>query len=88
MLIIRCTWCGDRAEIEFSYGGEADITRPISPETIDDEAWGDYLFMRKNPKGVAREQWNHAFGCRKWFLAERDNVSYRFVQAAPREAAS
>ena len=40
--------------------------------------WGDYLFMRKNPKGQHREQWLHAAGCRRWFNAERNTVSYRF----------
>ena len=47
MLIIKCPWCGDRDETEFSYGGEADIKRPVAPETLSDEEWGDYLFMRK-----------------------------------------
>lgn len=39
---------------------------------------GDYLFMRKNPKGMHHEQWRHASGCGRWFNALRDTVSYRF----------
>ena len=28
MFVIKCPWCGERAETEFSYGGEAGIVRP------------------------------------------------------------
>ena len=34
--------------------------------------------MRKNPKGLHREQWLHSQGCRRWFNAERHTVSYVF----------
>jgi sarcosine oxidase, subunit delta len=76
MLLIECPWCGPRAETEFSCGGEADIARPLETEKLSDKEWGDYLFMRKNPRGVHREQWNHAQGCRRWFKVQRDTVSY------------
>ena len=33
--------------------------------------------MRKNPRGLHHEQWHHAAGCRRWFNAERDTVSYK-----------
>lgn len=79
MFLITCPWCGPRAESEFSCGGEAHIVRPPDPDALDDKAWGDYLFMRKNIKGLQREQWLHAAGCRRWFNAERDTVSYRFT---------
>ncbi|HGL5073582.1 sarcosine oxidase subunit delta family protein [Burkholderia multivorans] len=78
MLLIECPWCGLRAESEFSYGGEADIVRPIDTEKLTDREWGDYLFMRENTRGLHREQWNHAQGCRRWFNAERDTVTYQF----------
>jgi sarcosine oxidase subunit delta len=77
MLLIECPWCGPRAEIEFSCGGEAHIVRPPDAGSLSDEAWADYLFMRKNPRGAHREQWNHSAGCRRWFNVERDTVSYR-----------
>ncbi len=78
MLLIACPYCGERAEIEFSYGGEAGIPRPIETHLLSDEAWGKYLFMRKNPKGLHHEQWRHTSGCGRWFHALRDTVSYRF----------
>lgn len=80
MLQITCPWCGPRAESEFSCGGEAHIVRPLDTDALDDKQWGDYLFMRKNPKGQHFEQWHHSQGCRRWFNAERDTVTYRFKQ--------
>ncbi len=77
MLQIDCPWCGPRAEIEFSCGGEADIVRPADPFALSDKQWGDYLFMRHNTRGPHREQWCHTQGCRRWFIVERDTVTYR-----------
>ncbi len=77
MLLIECPWCGERDESEFSYAGEAHIVRPQETENLSDEAWADYLFMRKNPRGLHREQWLHTAGCRRYFNVERDTVSYQ-----------
>ena len=76
MLLITCPWCGPREEVEFSYGGEAHIARPEQPQSLSDEQWGEYLFVRTNPRGRHLEQWCHSHGCRQWFNAERDTVSY------------
>jgi sarcosine oxidase, subunit delta len=77
MFVLTCPHCrSSREEEEFSYAGEAFIARPLSPETIDDEAWGDYLFMRKNPKGWHWEMWSHAAGCRKFFVVKRNTASH------------
>ncbi len=75
MLLIECPWCGERAQSEFSYGGEAHIARPRNPAALSDEEWGDYVFFRNNPKGLHRERWVHAMGCRRWFNMARDTVS-------------
>lgn len=77
MLLISCPWCGPREESEFSYGGEAHIARPIDTDAMNDEQWGDYLFMRKNPRGLHKEQWMHTFGCRRWFNIERNTLTYQ-----------
>ncbi len=79
MLRIDCPYCGPRPEIEFRYGGEAHIARPDDPATLDDEQWADFLFMRRNTKGRFRERWVHAAGCRQWFNAVRDTVSYEIL---------
>jgi sarcosine oxidase subunit delta len=78
MLQINCPWCGKRAESEFTCGGEGGIVRPLATDTMSDAAWGDYVFMRKNPKGLHHEQWRHSSGCGRWFNALRDTVSYKF----------
>ncbi|MBS7807898.1 sarcosine oxidase subunit delta [Variovorax sp. PCZ-1] len=78
MLEIDCPFCGTRAETEFTHGGEGGIARPPNTETMSDEAWGDYVFMRKNIKGLRHEQWRHSSGCGRWFNALRDTVTYQF----------
>ena len=78
MFVIHCPYCGARAEHEFGYGHEAHIARPTldQQQTMSDAEWADYLFMRKNPKGVHYERWNHARGCRRWFNVARNTVSH------------
>ena len=79
MLLIECPWCGPRDETEYTYGGEAHIVRPPDPDALSDEEWGDYLFMRANPRGAHREQWCHTSGCRRWFNAERDTETNKVM---------
>ena len=77
MFQLHCPHCGElRDEQEFSYAGEAYIARPAAPDAVDDAAWGDYLFMRKNSRGWFWEQWMHASGCRKVFVVKRNTGSY------------
>jgi sarcosine oxidase subunit delta len=80
MLLIRCPWCGPRAEIEFRHGGEAHIARPSDPGMLDDEAWAAYLFFRTNPRGLHAERWIHQHGCQRWFNALRDTYTDAFVE--------
>ncbi len=79
MLLIDCPYCGPRPEIEFGYGGEAHLARPENPEALSDEEWAAYVYWRKNTKGVFHERWVHSHGCRRWFNAIRDTVSYRIL---------
>ncbi|WP_435248145.1 sarcosine oxidase subunit delta [Vibrio sp. nBUS_14] len=77
MLQIYCPYCEEiREEEEFHYVGEAHIVRPTSPNTISDENWGQYLFHRKNTKGLHDEMWFHSAGCRKFFNVTRDTLTY------------
>jgi sarcosine oxidase subunit delta len=81
MLLITCPVCGAEGdETDFHAGGEAHIARPATsdPTNISDAAQRDYLFMRKNPKGLHFERWRCDRGCGKWFHAARDTVSLRF----------
>jgi sarcosine oxidase subunit delta len=78
MLLIPCPYCGPRPELEFSHGGQAHIARPADPASISDEAWGHYLYMRANPKGVHAERWRHVHGCARFFNALRDTTTDQF----------
>ncbi len=74
MLTLRCPYCGaDCEETELAAGGEAHIER-FGPGSSDDE-FENYLFTRKNPKGVHFERWRHVYGCGKWFHAARCTVT-------------
>lgn len=76
MFVLFCPHCQEkREEEEFGYAGEAFRIRPLTPETVSDEAWGDYLFMRTNPKGWHWELWSHATGCRKFFVVKRNTAT-------------
>jgi sarcosine oxidase, subunit delta len=80
MLLIACPYCGeDRPEIEFRNGGEAHVARPADPSSRTDDEWADYLYMRKNPKGVHFERWRHVHGCGRFFNAVRHTVSDRIL---------
>lgn len=83
MLQIECPWCGIRDEEEFTPGGEAHIVRPEIPSLVSDEEWAEYLFVRKNPRGVSLERWRHTFGCRQWFHLARHTVSHEVTAVYP-----
>jgi sarcosine oxidase subunit delta len=84
MLKLHCPFCLEtRDEEEFAYAGEAFIARPAAPDTVDDATWGDYLFMRRNPKGWFWEQWQHTAGCRKVFAVRRHTFTYEIDQCLP-----
>jgi sarcosine oxidase, subunit delta len=83
MLLIRCPWCGDRDEVEFSYGGQAGVAYPADPEELTDAQWAEYVFVRDNPKGPFVERWVHTNGCRRWFDAVRNTVTHEFLGEAP-----
>jgi sarcosine oxidase, subunit delta len=81
MLLIKCPVCGiEGDETDFHYGGEAHVKRPATdrPDRVSDGEQRDYLFMRKNPRGLHFERWRCDRGCGKWFNAARDTVTMEF----------
>jgi len=79
MLLIKCPYCEEeRPEIEFSYAGQAHITRPDNPSDLDDAAWEKFLFVRDNARGITFERWMHAHGCARYFNALRNTLSDKF----------
>jgi sarcosine oxidase subunit delta len=79
MLLINCPYCGERPELEFSYGGQAHLVRPRDPSTLSDEQWAEYLYLRVNTRGVHAERWRHLRGCGRFFNALRDTTNDRFI---------
>jgi heterotetrameric sarcosine oxidase delta subunit len=82
VLKIPCPWCGPRDEPEFRWGGEV-VVRPGPSPQVSDEQWAEYLFYRENPKGLVRERWLHAFGCRQWFIVVRDTATQEIGRTYP-----
>ncbi len=79
MLLIPCPICGERPEAEFTYAGEAHVSRPANPAAMDDYGWGEFLYARTNPKGDHAERWRHTHGCGRFFNAVRNTYTDKFV---------
>lgn len=78
MFLIYCPYCKEhREEEEFHASGQAHLPRPLDPDNMTDEQWGEYLNFRKNPRGTHRELWHHSAGCGKYFNVLRDTVTYK-----------
>jgi sarcosine oxidase subunit delta len=84
---IPCPYCGSRDASEFSYSGDATLTRP-APDNAD--AMFDYVYLRDNPVGVHREYWYHTAGCHAWLKVTRNVSTHEVIDAvlAHDEAAS
>ena len=81
MLLIPCPWCGPRAQMEFTYGGDATLTRPAIDASV--EAWAAFVYLRGNPAGPHDELWLHDAGCRQWFRVRRDTRTHEILESAP-----
>ena len=73
---ITCTYCGSRDVSEFSYLGDATLTRPAGGEG---PAMHDYVYLRDNPAGPHEELWYHAQGCRSWLRVSRNTLSHEIL---------
>lgn len=81
MFLIYCPNCEEhREEEEFHASGQAHLARPADADACTDKEWGDFLYFRKNPRGLHHELWQHTAGCRKFFNITRNTVSYEIVE--------
>jgi heterotetrameric sarcosine oxidase delta subunit len=71
---IHCPCCGPRDEAEFSFRGDASVSRPAADAGV--EAFAAYLYDRSNPKGWTVEWFQHATGCRQWLRVKRHTVTH------------
>jgi heterotetrameric sarcosine oxidase delta subunit len=81
MLLIPCPWCGPRAQIEFTYGGDAKVKRP-APDAPEAE-WAEFVYLRDNPAGPHEELWQHSAGCRQWLRLRRDTRTHEILRSEP-----
>jgi heterotetrameric sarcosine oxidase delta subunit len=70
---IPCPLCGSRDAQEFSYLGDARLTRP---DPADDAAMIEYVYLRENPAGPIQEYWYHAAGCHAWLVVSRNTRTH------------
>ncbi|PZQ11327.1 MAG: sarcosine oxidase subunit delta [Ancylobacter novellus] len=73
---IACPYCGSRGVDEFSYLGDATVTRPDPAAENAMAAFVDYVHIRDNPAGLHRELWQHAAGCQSWLVVTRDTRTH------------
>ena len=83
MLLITCPWCGPRAQIEFTCGGDASVVRPADPDAVSADEWLDHVYLRDNPRGPHDEWWQHTAGCRSWIKVRRDTWTHRMIGSGP-----
>ncbi len=83
MLLIPCPWCGPRDQTEFTYGGDATVERPATPEAATAEDWAAYVYARRNARGPHLEYWQHSAACRKWIKVARDTATHEIVASGP-----
>ena len=85
MLLIPCPWCGERAQIEFTYGGDAAPRVPVDP-VVDLRSSVDQVYLRANPRGPHSELWHHGAGCRRWFTLRRDTLTHAVLEQDHRDS--
>jgi methylglutamate dehydrogenase subunit B len=90
---IRCPYCGERGNEEFTYLGDATVVRPDGeiPEAADSPSWApwmDYVYLRDNPMGVHRELWYHGAGCHAWLIVTRDVRNHAIKAVEPAKEAA
>jgi methylglutamate dehydrogenase subunit B len=78
---IRCPNCGERDQREFSYLGDASVTRPAPGAAAPQEAFHAYVYLRANPAGPHREFWYHAAGCHAWLVVTRNTITHDIADA-------
>jgi methylglutamate dehydrogenase subunit B len=80
-MLIPCPHCGTRPVEEFTFLGDATVTRPTSLEPSSMDAWMDYVYLRDNPRGDYTEYVQHSGGCRAWLVVKRNTDTHEVHSA-------
>jgi methylglutamate dehydrogenase subunit B len=78
---ITCPCCGERDVREFSYLGDATMSRPEPDGADAEEAFFEHVYLRDNPAGTHHELWYHTAGCRSWLKVTRNTLTHDIVSA-------
>jgi methylglutamate dehydrogenase subunit B len=78
---IPCPHCGPRDVREFSYLGDATVTRPDPAAPDARELFTAYVYLRDNPAGRHRELWYHGAGCQACLVVTRDIRNHAIFDA-------
>ena len=73
---IPCPHCGLRDVREFSYLGDAALTRPDPAAADALGRFTEYVYLRDNPAGPHQELWYHGSGCEAWLVVTRDTRTH------------
>lgn len=76
---INCPCCGERGIDEFSYYGDATVTRPDLTSPTAMAEFVAYAFERANIPGPHRELWYHAAGCHLWLVVTRNVATHEIL---------
>ena len=77
---IPCPFCGERDSAEFVYRGDASPVRPAAEAS--ENAFAEYVYLRRNPAGEILEHWYHAQGCRNWLVVRRNTRTHVITDTA------
>ena len=80
---IPCPFCGARDVREFTYLGDATVSRPDPDGPGALARFVDYVYIRDNPAGPHREFWYHGSGCQSWLVVNRDTCTHEILSSEP-----
>ena len=79
---LACPCCGERSLDEFTFHGDASVTRPHpSADDAADaaDAFHAYAYLRRNAAGPSDELWFHNAGCHAWLVVTRDTRTHEIL---------
>ena len=80
-MLIPCPHCGTRPVEEFTFLGDATVSRPESVDAATVEQWQEYVYLRDNPRGDFFEYAQHSGGCRAWLVVTRNTDTHEVYNA-------
>lgn len=74
MQFFTCPFCGSRPEPEFHFIAETGKVRPEPSSGVTANAFANYLYGARNPRGATGEIWSHTT-CGELFAMDRNSLA-------------